>query len=270
MTVTDTAPVAAEQRLWSVTTLIGAGTPKEALIGWAARVTAERAYDKKNTLDAMREDGDRDAAIKWLTDARWEKSGTAALRGTTVHSIIEAYALGQTPDVSVELEPWHQQILRFLHDHQPEFQASEAPVYNLELGYAGTMDMILKVGGRVCIVDAKTTDKTPDARSRPPYGEVALQLAAYAHAPLVGVSPATMRTHGGRRYYIYDPELEYAPMPEIEGALALVISPVDYVFIPVRIDDEVWRAFLAVREVARWNLATSRNVFGPTITAKEA
>lgn len=254
------------RRLWSVTTLIGAGTPKEALIGWAARVTAERAYDKEATLTAMRVDGDRDAAVKWLTDARWEKSGSAALRGTTVHSFIEAYALGQTPEVHPDLEPYNQQILRFLDDHQPEFEAAEAPVYNLTLGYAGTMDMILRVGGRRCIVDAKTTDKPLDARSRPPYGEVALQLAAYAHAETVGVSPAVMRTHNSRRYYVYDDALEYAPMPEVEGALALVVSPYDYRLIPVRIDDEVWRAFLAVREVARWNLSISRNVFGPTIT----
>lgn len=259
------------QRLWSVTTLIGAGTPKEALIGWAARVTAERAYDKAATLEAMRADDDRDAAIKWLTDARWEKSGSAALRGTTVHSFIEAYALGQTPEVHPDLEPYNQQILRFLDDHQPEFEAAESPVYNLTLGYAGTMDMILVVGGKRCIVDAKTTDKPLDARSRPPYGEVALQLAAYAHAEVVGVSPAVMRTHNSRRYYEYDPALAYEPMPELDGALALVVSPYDYRLIPVRLDDEVWRAFLAVREVARWNLDISKRVFGPTITplAKE-
>ena len=258
--MTDTA------RLYSVTTLIAEGTPKPALVGWAARVTAERSWDKIKTLLAMHEDGDRDAAVKWLTDARWEKSGTAALRGTNVHSIIEAYALGQTPDVPDELEPWHQQIRRFLDDHQPEFEAAESPVYNLELGYAGTMDMILRVDGVPCIVDAKTTDKGPDARSRPPYGEVALQLAAYARCSRVGVSPAVMRTHSGRRYYEYDPALEYAPMPVIEGAFALIISPVDYLFVPTRIDDEVWRSFLAVREVARWNLDISKRVFGPTVT----
>lgn len=264
------AEVAASQRLWSVTTLIGAGTPKEALIGWAARVTAERAYDKAATLDAMRQDGDRAAAVKWLTDARWEKSGSAAHRGTEVHKIIEAYALGQTPEVPVEFEPWHQQIRLFLDQHQPEFVASEASVYNLSLGYAGTMDMILVVDGARVIVDAKSTDKTPDARSRPPYGEVALQLCAYSRAEKVGLSPATMRSHGGRRYYIFDEALEYAPMPELDGAFALIISPVDYLFVPTRIDDEVWRSFLAVREVARWNLDISRRVFGPTVTPKVA
>lgn len=259
------------RRLWSVTTLIGAGSPKEALIGWAARVTAERAYDKAATLDAMRSDGDRDAAIKWLTDARWEKSGSAALRGTSVHSIIEAYALGQSPDVPAEIEAWHEQVKRFLDEQQPVFEAAETSVFNLTLGYAGTMDMILTVGGKRCIVDAKTTDKGPDARSRPPYDEVALQLAAYARAEqvVIGQAPDTVqRKHGSRRYYIYDDQFRYQPMPELDGALALVVSPVDYQLVPVRIDDEVWRAFLAVREVARWKLDVSNRVFGPTITAR--
>jgi hypothetical protein len=253
-------------RLWSVTTLISLGVPKEALIGWAARVTAERAWERATILDAYRQDGDRDAAIKWLTDARWEKTGTAALRGTKVHGIVEAYALGQTPDVPFELEPWHQQIRLFLDQHQPVFEAAEAPVYNLEFGYAGTLDMILRIGDRRVIVDAKTTDKLPDARSRPPYPEVALQLCAYSRAQQVGVSPAVMRTHGGRRYYEYDPALRYELMPPVDGALALVISPVDYQLVPVRIDEEVWRAFLACREVARWQIDTGRRVFGPNIT----
>lgn len=263
--MTDSAPI----NFWSVTTLIGAGVPKEQLIGWAARIVAERAYDKGNTLDAFRADGDRDAAIKWLTDARWETTKTAAERGTNVHSIIEAYALGNTPVIPEGLEGYDEQIQRFLEDHSPKFEAAEAPVYNLQYQYAGTLDLILRIGreSRRVIVDAKTTNKLPDARSRPPYAEVGLQLAAYSRCSLVGVSPATMREISRRRYYVYDPELEYAPMPELDGAFALVISPVDYRFVPVRIDDEIFRAFLAARAVAKFKLETSRRVFGPEVTA---
>lgn len=252
-------------RLWSVTTLVGAGVPKEALVGWAAKVTAERAYDRLPILEAYRKESDREGALEWLGKARWETSGKAAHRGTTVHKIVEAYALGKTPDVPAEFEPWHRQVVQFLEDHSPQFEAAEAPVYNLTLGYAGTLDMILRIGGALVVVDAKTTDKGPEARSRPPYGEVALQLCGYARAEVLGVSPAVQREHGGRRYYVYDPALDYVPMPEVEGALALVVSPVDYRLVPVRIDDEVWRSFLAVREVARWSLDVSRRVFGPPI-----
>jgi hypothetical protein len=58
-------------------------------------------------------------------------------------------------------------------------------------------------------------------------------------------------------------------MPEISGGLALVISPDDYQLVPVRIDDEVWRAFLAVREVARFQLDTANRVLGPPIAPPE-
>jgi hypothetical protein len=260
------------QRLWSVTSLIGEGVPKPALVGWAGKVTAERAYDRLPTLGSYVEAGDRDGAIKWLTDARWETSGKAAARGTTVHGLIEQYALGNTPDVPEEMKAYDEQVRRYLDDHQPVFEAAEAPVYNLTYGYAGTMDSIQVVGGRRCIVDCKTTDKGPDARSRPPYPEIALQTVAYARCELVGVSPATMREFNRRRYYIYDPELAYEPMPELDGALALIVSPFDYQLVPVRIDDEVWEAWGHVREVARWQLDTSRRVLGPHVTApaKEA
>ncbi len=254
---------------WSVTTLIGAGVPKEQLIGWAARIVAERAYDKPEILDAYRNEGDRKAGVKWLTDARWETTKTAALRGTNVHSIIEAYALGNEPVIPEGLEGYNEQILRFLEDHAPSFEAAEAPVYNLQYQYAGTLDLILRIGkqNKRFIVDAKTTDKLPDARSRPPYAEVGLQLSAYSRCDKVGISPAAMREVNRRRYYVYDPALEYAPMPELAGAFALVISPVDYRFVPVRIDDEIFRCFLAARAVAKFKLETSRRVFGPEVTA---
>lgn len=260
-------------RLWSVTTLISEGLGKsDALIGWAARVTAQRAYDRHSILDAYVEDGDRDGAVKWLTDARWETSGKAADRGTTVHGLLEQYALGNTPDVPDDMAGYDEQVRRFLDDHAPAFIAAEAPVYNLTHRYAGTLDAIVELHGRTVILDCKTTDKLPDARSRPPYPEVALQMAAYSRAELLGVSPATMRTFNRRRYYVYDPGLAYEPIPELDGGFALVVSPVDYQLVPVRIDDEVWLAFGHVRECARWRLDVSRRVLGPHVTppAKEA
>jgi hypothetical protein len=195
-------------------------------------------------------------------------------RGTDVHKIVEAYAYGKAPEypneeTALAYQPYELQILRFLEEHQPTFQAAEAPVYNLRYGYAGTMDLILDVGGVRCIVDAKTTDKDPndpEVRSLPPYAEVALQLVAYARAEMIGISPAVQRTVNRRRYYVYDPDLGYEPMPAVQGALALVIAPTFYRLVPVAIDDEVWQCFGYVREAARWQLEVSKRVLGPDIT----
>lgn len=270
-----TAAVAEALRLWSVTTILKLGLPKEALIGWAAKVTAERAIDNRATLNAMREDSaTRETILKYLTDARWEKSGTAAFRGTELHRAAESLALGNgvPADLDPVAEPYAQQYRRFLEEHRPVFKASEAPVYNLELSYAGTLDAIVElpaVPGVDLVLDAKTSDKPTDARSTPPYPDIALQLVAYARAEVVGVSPAQQRYHNGRRYYAFDPALDYVPMPAIGGALALAVFPDRYTLTPVAIDEDVWDSFLAVREVARWSLEIAGRVLGPPIAPTE-
>lgn len=266
-------PAVAERRLWSVTTIIGYGLPKEALIGWAAKVTAERCLDRRATLNAMREDNaSREELIKFLMDARWEKSGTASFRGTELHRAAEAFALGLPlpDDLDPVALPYVEQYARFLEEHRPTFLMAEAPVYNLELSYAGTLDAIVELDGVPFVLDAKTSDKGLDANSTPPYPDIALQLVAYARAEVVGLSPANQRKYNGRRYYIYDPALEYAELPATAGGLALAIFPDRYTLTPVRLDDEVHESFLSVREVARWSIDVSSRVFGPPIVPTPA
>ncbi len=264
--------MAEARRLWSVTTLIKAGLGAgEQLIDWAAKVTAWRAYDDFRILQGYVESDKRDDAVYWLKGARFERRNARMAEGQEVHKVIEAYAYGRKPDLDDVMAPYDVQIRKFLEDHNPTFEAAEAPVYNLTYGYAGTMDMILVVDGKRVIVDAKTTDKDPNApetKSMPPYAEVALQLVAYARAERIGTSPANMRTFNRRRYYIYDPDLGYEPLPTLDGAMALVVSPYHYRFVPVAIDDEVWRMFGFVRETARWNLEVAKRVLGPDVTPK--
>lgn len=255
------------QRMYSVTTLLSEGLPKPALVPWAARVTAERAIDKRSILDAYLQDDDRAGAIKWLTDARWEKSGTAAARGSDIHHAAEQYALGTTPDVTDDTRPYVEQYARFLEEHQPVFIAAEAAVFNLTYSYAGTLDAIIELDGRTLVLDMKTTDKGPDHKgARPPYPEVALQATAYARAEVISLGGVDRREVGSRRYYVYDPQADHHPMPRVDGAVALVVSPADYRLVPVRTDDEAWQAFLAVREVARWQLNLGKTAIGPVIT----
>jgi len=265
-----TQAMAEARRLWSVTTLIKAGLGAgEQLIDWASKVTAWRAYDDIEILTAYHNKGQRKDAIYWLKGARFEKRRVAMAEGSEVHKIIEAYAYGRKPEIDDVTAPYDVQIRKFLEDHNPTFEAAEAPVYNLRYGYAGTMDLILVIGGKRVIVDAKTTDKDPndpETRSMPPYAEVALQLVAYARAERIGTSPANMRTFNRRRYYVYDPDLGYEPMPALDGAMALAVSPYNYRLVPVAIDDEVWAMFGHVREAARWQLSLSQRVLGPDVT----
>lgn len=253
-------------RFWSVTSLLklGLGT-SDALVNWAVRTTAEYAVDNHDVVAPLAT-RDRDAAIKLLADARWQTSGKAATRGTDLHKAAEQLALGQTPDVDPNILPYVEQYRSFLADHKPRFLMSEAPVYNPDFLYAGTCDGIMELGGTPVVFDIKTTDKHPDSgKSRPPYAEVALQLCAYRRATEVGVL-AEQRYDGGRRYYLYNPDGSHQPMPDTAGAVCIVVSPYDYMVVPVRTDDVVWRSFRAVLATARWQVEHSRNVFGPLVT----
>lgn len=256
-----------ELNLWSVTTLskLGLGTGPQ-LVNWNARVPAETAFDKIKTLQAFVEDGDRDGAVKWLMESRWQKSSTAATRGTDVHRAAEQIALGHEPEVEPHIRPYVDQYVGLLERHEPRFLLAEAPVYNVTQHYAGTTDGIMELDGRPLIFDIKTTDKDLDAKSRPPYPEVALQLAAYAHAELVGLL-SEKREVNYSRYYVFDPNGNHEPMPPVDGAVCIVVSPFDCRLIPVCIDDEVFRVFLHVRECARWTVDISKRVIGPEITS---
>lgn len=249
------------QKLWSVTTLLSHGIPKPALVGWAARTVAEYAVDQREAWATLAET-DRRGAIDLLKNSRFGTIEKASVRGTDVHALIEEIALGGEPEVPAGIEGYIEQFRRFLADHEPMYLLAEAPVYNLTYEYAGTLDAVVEIRGRKFVLDVKTTDKKPSARNRPPYKEVALQLVAYARAEFVGLDPPDRHTGQTSRFYVYDPSTPSEPMPEVDGAFALAISPYDYRLVPARIDDFAWQKFLAARETAMWMLDSSTELLG--------
>jgi hypothetical protein len=255
-------------RMWSVTTLVKAalGT-SEPLVNHAVGVTAETAIDSRKTLDAMIDEQGRDAAVDWLKRRRWAQSAAAMARGTLVHNAAEAYALGESVDVDDAVLPFVEQYRAWVDEHQPRFLMAEAPVYNPTWRYAGTLDGIIELYGRRLLFDMKTTAHLPNSgRMRPPFPEVALQLCAYSRATEVGVL-SEQRYSGGKRYYLYNPDEPHEVMPEVDGAICIVVSPGDCFAVPVRIDDSVWATWLSVIKCARWTLQGSSDLFGPVLKA---
>lgn len=235
------------ERYWSVTTIIGGGIPKPALIGWAAKITAVEAIGSLNivkemidrdrlpdgSLPPLGEDGKPTtdgcmAAYDYLTKARFRTSGKAADLGTEVHEAIEAWVLDKPlPEWRPEVEPYMEAVTDWLADFSPHVEMSEASVYNRTRRYAGTLDMIATINGERFLIDFKTGSGI--------YPEAALQMAAYAHAEFIGL-----------------PDGSEAAMPKVDRAAVVHVRPTHYEFIPVRIDDEVFNAFLYAREVFRW------------------
>lgn len=258
-------------KLWSVTSLIGLalGTSKP-LVEWNVRTACETAYDKFNTLKAFHEDDDREGAVKWLKDSRWTKTGAAAARGTDVHRAAETLALGGVPEYDDAIQPYVMQYQRFLEDFAPEFVMAEAPVYSKTFGYAGTLDAIARIDGQTVVMDLKTTAHGPNSgKSRPPFPEVALQLTLYRKAELVGLL-ADRREINYRRYYVLSEDMHTEPMQETDGGVCVVISPEDYLVVPVDTSERIWKAARHVLEVARYQVETSKGVFGPPIARVKA
>lgn len=158
-----------------VTTLIGDGLNKPALLRWASRSAAEYAVDHWDELSTK----PVTVRLDEIKGAPWADRDAAARRGTEVHRLASELVRGVEVDVPDELAGHVESYVRFLDSWHPVPVLVETWVCNRKVRYAGTLDLVcdLRLGGKVerWLLDIKT------ARSGV-FGEVALQLAAYANA----------------------------------------------------------------------------------------
>lgn len=118
----------------------------------------------------------------------------AAEKGRLVHEWCEQFDYGCEEDqVPSELEPYCRAYMDFCRDYRPEWTAIESMVYcNVTQtgdGYAGTVDRIGKIDGKLCVVDIKTI-ASPTTKD---HIKVCCQTAAYSMASNVW----------GERYALY-------------------------------------------------------------------
>lgn len=219
------------RKFTSVTTIINDGIPKPALIGWAAKMTAEFAIAHP------------DATIEEMKAARFASSDEASARGTALHKWVEQWALAEghvkapTDEVLCKMSAqWL--VLADKHNVVPE--ASEFTVYNEALGYAGTADMVATVDGIPSLVDVKT--------GKDVYHDAALQLCALAHGEYIGI-------HNGPTF----------PMPTFDRCLVAHVRPTFARFYPVNVDEWAWRTFRAARAISQWMQGPSKGAILPAI-----
>lgn len=106
--------------------------------------------------------------------APYAVSDTAKARGTTVHSIVEAWKQIGMFEVAPEFVGYKNAFAKWLGDTQAEIQTQEKTVVSEVHRYAGTLDMLVTINGRKVIVDVKT--------GKDIYPEAFLQLSAYKEA----------------------------------------------------------------------------------------
>jgi hypothetical protein len=157
----------------NVTTIIGGGLPKPALIDWSARVTAEWVADHVDEIPSLAAGG-RDPMVAFLSRLHTEARNVAALRGTDVHGYAERLVHGEDVEVPHALTAHVDGYARFLDTFGPVPIITERPVASREHWYAGRPDLVALMGGETWLLDVKT--------SRSVYGDVSLQCAAYARA----------------------------------------------------------------------------------------
>lgn len=163
------------QRIPGVTTIIGGGVPKPALINWAANATAEYAVDKWDELTELAPS----ARLKTLQGARYETTDKAKKRGTEIHKYGERLVAGQeVGNIPDELRGHCEAYVDFLNAFDVEPVLIEATVVSYKYGFAGTLDLVAWVtnpetGEReLWLLDLKSNEKGI-------FAETALQLAAY-------------------------------------------------------------------------------------------
>jgi hypothetical protein len=148
----------------SVTNVIGI-LDKPALPRWAAKMVAESAYRMRHALSEMGES----EAVDMLKGSPWSKSKRAADRGTDIHGYLEARLNDwEVEDLSPDAEPYRAAADAWFETADVDVVATELTAFHP--GYAGTMDLVCRIDGRLTIADFKT--------SKAIYDEAALQLAA--------------------------------------------------------------------------------------------
>lgn len=108
--------------------------------------------------------------------APYQSGQKAASRGTTVHSIVEAYKhTGQQIDsIPDEFKGFATAFYKFMNEVTPEIIEQEKTVFDSVNRVGGTLDMYAKIGDSHYVLDVKT--------GKDIYAESELQLSEYAYA----------------------------------------------------------------------------------------
>ena len=124
------------------------------------------------------------------------------------------------------------QYLAWLDDSRAEILVSEGQVWNLELGYAGSFDILCRFpNGEVWIVDLKTGDES--------YSDYVLQQAAYLMAEFVGADD------------VID-EAATQLLHQVAGVAILHLHEDSWEFLRLSIDNRAWAAFRGLLAYATW------------------
>jgi len=227
------------ERVPGVTTTVGNGMPKPALLNWAGEATAEYAVDNWDELAAL----PLSERLKKIKGGRYEKRDAAANKGTQVHQMAERLLAGERITVPDPLTGYVNACVQFLDDFDVRAVHVEAVVYSETHRHVGTTDLIADV----LLPDMPEYEHIPrreDGYCRGLFdwktsrsgifGDVALQLSPYRHSE-----------------FLVLPDGEVIDMPPVDFCAGIHLRPDGYSFVPLLCGEEQYRDFLYVAQVAR-------------------
>lgn len=211
------------QSVPSVTTILDQW-PKR-LTKWAAGLVAGYAVDHWEELDGL----PPSKRLRALEQSVWDKSETAKVRGTLIHSYGERLVSGEVVDVPPEYVGPAEAYARWLDAWNVTPVVVERPILNRARMYAGRPDALVLLGAAQIptLIDIKTGGAV--------YESAALQLCAYGHAETWLDSNGTERD--------WEPPDQYAVVHVGSDTADLRM---------VEVDERTWRTFLYVYETWRW------------------
>ncbi len=141
----------------SVTTVLGLLDKSSALMPWAVESALKAIRAGVNEKESI----SRDDLEQLLLNSKYayqEVSGEALDVGSEVHDAIEKYIKYGADKLGVVRDQVGAALIAFWDwekEHKVKWIASEMPVVNEKMGYAGTLDAIAEVDGIVTCIDFK-------------------------------------------------------------------------------------------------------------------
>jgi hypothetical protein len=225
------------RRVPGVTTILGGGLPKAALINWAGNATAGYAIDNWAELTKL----PPSERLQRLQKGRYEDRDKAANRGTEVHKLAERLITGAEVPIPEELAGHAESYVQFLDEFEPQPVLIEGTIYSIKYGYAGTLDLIADFPtiGKRLLVDIKT-NRTGI------FGETALQLAGYRYAETCIIDDTA------------------CPMVEVDDCAAIHVRADGFDLVPLVVGPQQFRDFLYAQQIKRFD-DESRDLIGSPI-----
>lgn len=142
---------------------------------------------------------------RWLSMVGWEKSqevrDDAGIKGRNVHNRIEEFF--KTEDMNFEdltreemdmLKNFIEWWFDLLRDHKVKLIANEITLINKEVGYAGTVDLIIEIDDVKWVIDFKTPKNIWPSHE--------IQLSAYKHCGYEDAKIGILQLSGDQHKFI--------------------------------------------------------------------